>query len=112
MATKSQQESEAPAKVYQLDAVDKKVDDALTKLDTIIRSIDGVATVNYVDTAIKTAKEDITIEVKELVKNEVKIINTEYRPIKKGALWFAGIIVTAMVGVVVTTFTAIQRLLP
>lgn len=112
MATKSQAELEAPAKVYQLDAVDKKVSDALIKLDTILNNINGVATTEYVDTKIKSIKEDIIKELKDHVADEVKAIHLEYRPIKKGALWFAGVIVAAMVTVVVTTYTAVQRLLP
>lgn len=107
--TKTQAELEAPAKVYQLDALDTKVSDALKKLDTILDGISGVATTEYVDAKIKVAKDDIIKDLKQYVDDENEKIHLEYRPIKKGALWFAGVIVVAMVGVVVTAWNAVQK---
>lgn len=39
-----QDESEQPAKVYQLDAVENKVDTAIGKLDAILKQTSGVVT--------------------------------------------------------------------
>lgn len=109
MVTKSQSESEAPAKVYQLDAVDGKVSDALKKLDDILRNIKGVATTEYVDTKIKNAKDEIMADVQKIVEDEVAKVHLEYRPIKNGALWFAALLVSTVVGIGVVTWNALQR---
>ncbi len=89
---KSQTELEQPAKVYQLDAVDKKVDDAIGLLNEILAQTKGVAT--HADLA--TVKEDVIKEMKEWTKDEIKKVHLEYSPTKKAAWWFAAVIISMM----------------
>lgn len=86
MTGKSQNELEQPAKVYQLDAVENKVDLALGKLDQIVSSIDGVVTNIQLESRLKKMEEDI--------KSDVDI---KYGPIKNGAWVVLGAVVLGIV---------------
>lgn len=84
MALRSQQESEQPAKVYQLDAVESKLNDALTKLDTVINQTKGVVTSEQ----LVTAKKEILEEVDKRIEISTEAIHLEYRPMKQNLTWF------------------------
>lgn len=83
MSSKSQLELEQPAKVYQLDALGDKVDEALRKLDQIVNSVNGVATQAQVEAAVTKVKEEIRADIDD----EIKKIHLEYAPTKKAAIW-------------------------
>ncbi len=100
MTRKSQQELEQPAKVYQLDAVDSKVDDAIKLLNQILDQTKGVAT----QADLATTKAAIIKDLKEHVANEVEQIHLEYRPFKKGGIAVAIIVITATIGQLVYAF--------
>lgn len=91
MSSKSQSELEQTAKVYQLDALETKVDQALTKLDQIANSVNGVTTQAQVEIMIAKAKEEIRAEIED----EVKKIHLKYSPAQKGAMWLFGTVMGA-----------------
>lgn len=95
MAVKrTQAESEQPAKVYQLDAVEGKVDRALDLLDTVVRNTSGLVSETRLTQALEKADEDTDDKIKESEKK----IHLEYRPFKKAAYWLAAIVVAGVVG--------------
>lgn len=87
---RSQNESEQPAKVYQLDAVDSKVEQALGMLNKVLEQTSGLA----------TQAELIALEksIREYVDDEVKKVHLEYGPMKKNATWFVRLVIGAIVG--------------
>lgn len=113
-AKKTQKESEQPAKVYQLDAVQAKVDsidkqvtegfkavnDSLQAL--ILKSNTQVTPQQLADNiaAIKKSLED---ELESTVKDAVEKIHLEYKPIKDNNRWLIraisaqGIIIVAQI---------------
>jgi hypothetical protein len=80
MAARTQDESEQPAKVYQLDAVDRKVDDINGKLDTLLQQTTGLVTTNQLSQTER--------ELRDKIKEEVDKIHLEYGPMKKDLKWF------------------------
>lgn len=74
MVAKSQAELEQPAKVYQLNAVETKLDTALDKLKTIVDQTAGLVTTNQLEDAKKIAKE--------YVDEEIKKVHLTYGPVK------------------------------
>lgn len=94
MTKKTQEESEQPAKVYQLDAVDSKVEN-LTKemrtsfdqvnknLNTLIVKSESQVTPQQLSDNVLSVKAALENQVKE----EVEKIHLEYRPIKDNNKW-------------------------
>lgn len=85
MVNKTQEELEQPAKVYQLNAVENKVDNALVKLDTLINQTSGLVTKAQMDAAIK---------------EEVDKIHLEYRPLKNNLTKFVWLLVASVLGII------------
>lgn len=104
MAGRSQTESEQPAKVYQLDAVDKKVDEALGKLDTLLTQTSGLVT-----PAQLTASEK---KLEEKLSEEVTKIHLEYRPMKRNIQWLLrtvlGQIIVLVIGAIFAYFVVFR----
>lgn len=100
---RTQTESEQPAKVYQLDAVESKVDRALSLLDTVVRNTSDLVS----ETRLTSVKKDIDDSVDEKIKESEKKIHLEYRPFKTAAYWLAGIVVIALVGQWVALMTGL-----
>jgi hypothetical protein len=99
MANRSQQESEQPAKVYQLDAVDAKVDTINTKLDTLLRQTSGLVTTSQLSEAER--------DVKEYVNDALEKVHLEYRPFKRNASWLTKLVIGQIVTVTIAAlFTA------
>lgn len=92
MTARTQSESEQPAKVYQLDAVESKVDVALSKLNTIITQTSGLVTESQLS-AVKKEVEDHTDE-------EIKKVHLVYGPMKRNISWFVKAIIGQ--GIVIT----------
>ena len=90
MTGKSQQELEQPAKVYQLDAVDAKVNDVLTKLDTVINQTRGVVTAEQ----LVTTRKEILEEVSKKIEASEKSINLKYGPMKSNLTWFTRLVIS------------------
>lgn len=71
--TKSQEESEKPAKVYQLDAVIKEIADLRTdmnaQLTTILSEVKGVVTQNQLDAAMSNVKKYVDDKAVSLMKD-------------------------------------------
>lgn len=86
MSSKSQQDLEQPAKVYQLDAVETKVDQLLTEVRNISQSVNGVVTNSQLEARLQQFKEDMITDV-----------DLKYGPIKKGAWYVAGTVVVGIV---------------
>ena len=104
MAVKrSQTESEQPAKVYQLDAVESKVDRALDLLDTVVRNTSGLVS----ETRLTQVREEIDKDVDEKIEESEKKIHLEYRPFKAAAYWLAGIVVAGLVGQYIALMTGV-----
>lgn len=76
---KSQAELEQPAKGYELQAVDAKVDTVLDQLKTIVNQTAGLATLAQLEAVKQDLKEDIAEAVKD--------IHAEYRPTLKRTAW-------------------------
>jgi L-lactate utilization protein LutB len=64
MTRKSQDELEQPAKVYQLDAVETKVDQAISKLDTLLEQTSGVVTHKQMEDYVAKEIEDAIVPYK------------------------------------------------
>ena len=107
MSVKSQQESEQPAKVYQLDAVETKVDQALTKIDKILESVSGVVTVGQLETRLKDQQDDFTKKLKSMqeshdedLQNMKTAIDLKYEPTYKGIWWVVSSIAAVLIGAI------------
>lgn len=85
MAGRSQQESEQPAKVYQLDAVDAKVDAINGKIDKLLEQTSGLVTTGQLSQAEKAVKEYVT--------DEIQKVHLEYRPFKRNASWLVKLVI-------------------
>lgn len=79
MAARSQSESEQPAKVYQLDAVDAKVDSVITKLDKVLEQTNGLVTTSQLSQSEK--------DMKDKINEEIDKVHLEYGPLKRNASW-------------------------
>lgn len=107
--TKSQQELEQPAKVYQLDAVERKVDQALSKLDNIANSVSGVVTETQMETRLKEVKIQIEEDYKILIKNEREQIDLKYGPTYKGIWWVVASVASLLIASVWASFNNFWR---
>lgn len=90
MSGKSQQELEQPAKVYQLDAVEDKVDQLLAEVRNISQNVNGVITNSQLEARLQQFKEDISTDV-----------DLKYGPIKNGAWFVVGAVIIGVVAQVV-----------
>jgi hypothetical protein len=97
VASKSQEELEQPAKVYQLAATDAKVDQALAKLDVLINQTGSLVTLAHLDTTKKELEETFN----ERLSTEVKNIHLEYGPMKRNLTWFVRVAVSSLVVIVI-----------
>jgi hypothetical protein len=97
MASKSQEELERPAKGYELLAVEAKVDQALTKLDTLITQTNSLVTVAHLD----SVKNDMQKDFEERMLASEKSIHQEYGPMKKNLGWFVKLSISAVLGIAV-----------
>jgi hypothetical protein len=91
--SKTHTELEQPAKVYQLEALDAKLETIGTQLKTIVNQTAGLATV----TQLQKLEQDDKARLAEAVKD----IHAEYRPTLKRnkALWgLVGAIAVLVVG--------------
>jgi len=93
MAGRSQQESEQPAKVYQLDAVDSKVDTINDKLDKLLEQTSGLVTTSQLSHSEK--------EIKEYVDDVIDKVHLEYRPFKRNASWLVKLVIGQIVTLVI-----------
>lgn len=99
MTRRPQDESEQPAKVYQLDAVENKVDQAITKLDTILNQTSGLVTVSQLSTTER--------QLKDQIEEEVEKIHLKYGPLKRNVSWFIKVAVVqglAIIGQAIILF--------
>lgn len=90
---KSHAELEQPAKVYQLQALDAKLEVIGSQVKIIVNQTAGLATVAQLG-AVK-------LDYKEKIAEAVKDINTEYEPSlrRNKALWgLVGVLTVAIVG--------------
>ncbi len=92
MSARSQEESEQPAKVYQLDAVDFKVNQINDKLDKLLEQTSGLVTPSQLK-----AVED---SIKAYVDDEVEKVHLEYGPLKRNVTWLLRTMIGALVGIV------------
>lgn len=77
--SKSHTELEQPAKVYQLEALDAKLETIGTQLRTIVNQTAGLATTAQ----LEAVKQDYKDRIAEAVKD----VNAEYRPTLKKTGW-------------------------
>lgn len=81
----SQIDLEKPAKVYQLNTVEAKVDSALSKLDTLITQTSGLATTEQLSAAILESER----------KTDLK-----YGPLKRSVNKFVWLLISGLVTIV------------
>lgn len=112
MSNKSQEESEKPAKVYQLDAVIKAVEDMRTdmnaQLSTILGEVKGVVTQSQLDTTVTTLKK----YTDDAIKSVVKDLKIRYDPTKTTVdKWskFGWSVLISVVGILATQIFVIIR---
>lgn len=105
MTNKTQTELEQPAKVYQLDAVERKVEQALDKLDTIVNSVSGVVTNSHLEARLKEQGIEFSNQMNTLeqkmsksISSEVQKIHLKYNPTYKGIWWVVGTLATCLIG--------------
>jgi len=79
--TSTQDELEKPAKVYQLNAVESKVDQALTLLNTLVIQTNGLITSSQLECAKK--------EIYDKMATDKTEIDLKYGPLKKNITWFS-----------------------
>jgi len=79
MPSKSQTELEQPAKVYQLDAVEQKVDQVLLEVGKISQNTAGVVTNIQLESRLEKLEKDIH-----------DAVDAKYGPIKSGAWYVVG----------------------
>lgn len=116
MASRTQEELEQPAKMYQLQAVESKVDRALEKLDEIAKSVSGVVTTSQLDAKVRELKDefDETVAVLDAkygtaLSEEVSKIHLKYGSTYK-IIWSAiGAIILGLVAAVVAQFNNFWR---
>jgi len=87
-----QSELEKPAKVYQLNALEAKVDQVLTELKTIKDQTCGVVTCVQLD--------KFELKMDEKIAEEVKKIHLCYAPLKSNLKWFYRILVVGVIGII------------
>lgn len=92
MPGRSQVESEQPAKVYQLDAVDKKVDDVLVKIDQLLSQTSGLVTVTQLSITEKGLQDKIDEEVEK--------IHLKYGPTQRNASWLMRALIVEGIAIV------------
>lgn len=97
--TRSQQELEQPAKVYQLDAVDRKVDQALSMLQTISNNVSGVVTETQMEKRLKEVRDEIEDDYNLKITNEIKTIHLKYGPTYKGIWWVISTMAVGLIGI-------------
>lgn len=104
MSKRSQAESESPAKMYQLDAVENKVDQVIGQLKVVIDNTSGLVTQLQLEEARRDFK-DIIVELEadfddklDTQKNQVDL---KYGPVlrQNKALW--ALVGTAVVAIIV-----------
>lgn len=89
---KSQEESEKPAKVYQVDALHTEIVAVKKLLEDQNTYIKGAASVEYVEGRFVT--------IKEWVSTEIKLVKAEYRPVLGNARWAARTSIAAFVSII------------
>lgn len=77
---KTQKEFEQPAKVYQLEALEAKVDVAISKPDDIINQTSGLVS--------QSQLENTRYILDTKIDDEIKKIHLQYQPMKKNLSWF------------------------
>ena len=96
MTRKSQVELESPAKVYQLDAVDAKVDRALELLSTISQQTAGVVS----QTQLQEVKKELVQYVDDEVLDAKNSVIEKFSPMQKALNKFVWLVVGGIVAVV------------
>ncbi len=96
MGSRSQGESEQPAKVYQLDAVQ-------TQVDALGRQLN--------EKMDKILEQTSTLVTEERLKDEVAKIHLKYGPMKSNITWFTRTLVITIIGqIVVAYFTFFRKM--
>jgi len=104
MVSKSQEELEQPAKVYQLNTVEGKVDEALRKLDGIAKSISGVVTTTQLEGRLKEFETEQDTKLESLEKR----IHLKYEPTYKGVWWVVGAIAVGLIAMAVSNIWGVK----
>jgi hypothetical protein len=84
---KTQTELESPAKVYQLIAIETKVDSLFEVVKKIEANTTGVATVGYVAGAIEKVEDELRKYIDKEISDTVVNIHAKYEPMQKEHEW-------------------------
>lgn len=91
---------EAPVKGYQLEKLTVAIKDMKeefgSKLNTVIAETKGTATKHDLDVEIKAHDEAI----REYIRQEIRKMHLTYGPLKRGAIWLAATVITALIGMI------------
>lgn len=103
---KTQAELESPAKVYQLDALDEKVERVLVAVDVITQQTSGVVT----QAELKDLKKELIKYVDEEVADSETRTTEKFSPMQKALNKFVWLVVGAVVSVFINAATIIAIL--
>lgn len=116
---KSQEESEQPAKVYQLDALNDKVDTLTKQTENEFNKIQESLKTLLLKSETQVTPQQLNDNILALDKkfqtaldDEVKKIHLEYRPVKKNigkTLWLVAGIVATVIGQLIMILLFQQR---
>lgn len=96
-----------PVNGYAMLAMTREIRTLNSTMSLVVEQTKSVVTP---DQLVKTETE-LKKHLEERLIEEIAKVHLEYRPIKKGALWFAGIIVVALVGIYFTAQAQLAKLL-
>lgn len=97
--SKSQADSEATAKVYQLDALASQLEGIGKQLETVLTQTSGLVT--------NAQLEVVKTEYKEDIAEAVKDIHAEYRPTLKRTNWLYTTVIGEAIALLVAAISVI-----
>lgn len=105
-AKKTQEESEQPAKVYQLDAIESQVkgltEQVTTGFNRINKSVDLLVTKSESQVTPQQMADNIAAlrsTFDNQIKEEIEKLHLEYRPIKNRNNWLLGTVVASAIAI-------------
>ncbi len=101
MDKKSQEELEKPAKVYQMDALNSKLDTVITKLEEQSTYMKGTVTIQYLQEALKAEREKFAAEL--------ELMRQKYDPYIGNAKWASRTAIGAFIIILVGYFVGLNK---
>lgn len=97
MAKLTQEELEQPAKVYQIEAVEREITNINKSLITVSGKLDKVIT----QTSGVVTKSQLDIELSKIKDDILKEVDLKYEPTKKASWWVSALVITVLAGQII-----------